>query len=135
MAQMNKQAHKKVTLYFTADHLLSDEDAEVMSRIVNARHRNASLVDPDDKPEPHDYVAGPAIPDQYKKSPKPPMLAPVQTDEEEEEEESEEGTIDPNTLSAAQLREILDEAGVEYPAGSKKAALVLAYQEHFNAEE
>lgn len=130
MALQNKLAHKKVTLYFTPDHLLSDEDAATMARIVNARHRNASLIDEEDKPEPCDYVAGPAIPAQYKKFPKPPMVAAPAPADEEEEEEEEGGSVDPNTLSAAQLRAWLDEAGVEYPAGSKKAALVLLYQEN-----
>ena len=48
--------------------------------------------------------------------------------EEEEEEEEEETTA--SDLTVAQLREALEGAQVEIPAGSKKADLVALYEEH-----
>lgn len=48
----------------------------------------------------------------------------------EEEEEEEEETSSAEDLTVAQLKEALEAAEVEIPAGAKKADLVALYEEH-----
>jgi hypothetical protein len=49
--------------------------------------------------------------------------------EEEEEEESDE-TIVPENMTVAELKEALDEAGIEYKSDDKKADLVTLYSDY-----
>lgn len=114
---------KKTVLYFTAESGLSDDEAREMERIPGARHRNAAMIDPDAPLEKCDGVAGPAIPDNYADA--FPLARALVEDEEEAEE-----TDDPNAMTVAQLKAALDEAGVEYPATAKKAALVALYEQN-----
>lgn len=113
---------KKVVLYFTPGSDITEEQAAEMERIPGARQRNASLIDPDEKPEPCDAVAGPAIPDSYADK---PVAVPLVAADEEEAEES-----DADEMTAAELKAALKDAGVDIPSGAKKADLVLLYQEH-----
>lgn len=115
---------KKVVLYFTAESGLSDEEAHELERIPGARQRNAALIDPEAPLEKCDAVAGPAIPDNYADA--YPLAKALVDDEEEASEE----TDDPNAMTVAQLKGALDEAGVEYPATAKKAALVALYEQN-----
>lgn len=108
---------KKITLYFTPESNLTDEDIAAMDAIPGPRHRNAAFVDPEGKLEPCDFVAGPAVPACYDHLPRPPGV------EQEEEEEAATGA----DLTATQLKEALAEAGVAFPANAKKADLVLLY--------
>lgn len=116
---------KTITLFFTEGSNITDEQLDVLERLPGGRHRNASLVDPDAPLERCDYVAGPAVPDQYNHLPVAEPSAPVNDEEDEE---------DPEHMTVAQLKAALDEAEVEYPATAKKAALVALYTEHLAAE-
>lgn len=50
--------------------------------------------------------------------------------EEEEQEEEEEEVIEPEKMTVAELKEALDEAGVEYGSDDKKADLVQLYSDY-----
>lgn len=52
------------------------------------------------------------------------------TSQETEEEEEEEEETSASDLTVAQLKEALEAAEVEIPAGAKKADLVALYEEH-----
>lgn len=114
---------KRIVLYFTKGANPTEEDYRVMNSIPGARQRNAELIDPEDKPERCDAVAGPAIPEQYKHL---PVAKGVEVQIEDQDEGS--GSDDPNDMSVKELKAALDELEVEYPASAKKAELVAIYE-------
>lgn len=117
---------KNVVLYFTEEAHLSDEQAEEMSRIPGACHRNAAFIDPDAPLEKCDGVAGDAVPEAYAEAyPTAKPLTPADDDDEAD---------DPNGMTVQQLKDALDEAGVDYPASAKKAALVALYEQNIETE-
>lgn len=119
---MNKQ--KKTTLYFTKGGRLSEDDVAAMNSIPGgAFHRNASLIGPDDKLEPCDAVAGPAVPEQYKD--KPYIEADV---------DSEEAAQQPEDMTVAELKAALTEGNIEFDGNAKKADLVALYRDSFEVE-
>lgn len=131
---------KKVVLYFTEESSLTDKQADEMSRIPGARHRNAALVNPEDKLEKADGVAGPAIPDNYANAYETvkaltPAKSKAATVDTVEEEETTVDSIDYDNHTVTQLKELLTNAGVDYPNNAKKADLVALALEHLTPEE
>lgn len=122
---------KNVVLYFTVDANPTEEDFAAMNSIPGARQRNASLINPDDKPEPCDAVAGPAIPEAYDHLPR---AKPVQVVADDKVVKGDGDAVDPEDLSVAELKAKLDEAGVEYKASAKKAELVALYEANIETE-
>lgn len=112
---------KRIVLYFTEGANPTEADYKALNSIPGARQRNANLIDPDDKPERCDAVAGPAIPPQYGHL---PVAKPVQVELEDEGSP----VADPNDMKVDQLRAALDGLEIEYPANAKKAALVAIYE-------
>lgn len=110
---------KLITLFFTLGAHLSDEEADLMESLPGARQRNASLIDPEGPLEKCDFVAGPAVPDNYA------AAYPVAPGGEAEEGEASAD------MTSAQLKAALDEAKVAYPKNAKKADLVVLYDQHF----
>jgi hypothetical protein len=104
---------KRKTLYFTAGSTLTDADVEAMNNIPGgAFHRNAAFIQEDDKLEPCDAVAGPAIPPQYRA--KYRVVG-----------EDRNGDGDGlNDMRVDDLRRLADERGIEVPAGVKKTELL-----------
>jgi hypothetical protein len=132
---MSKLATRKKphVLYFTPESGLTEEQQRELDAIPGARHRNAALVDSEQPLEKGvTGVAGPAVPDQYKKFPY--VEADLSDVEEEEEEEAPEGQ-DFEAMSVPELKAALKAGGVEFPATAKKAALVALAQQNLTEEE
>jgi hypothetical protein len=127
-----KNRKKPHVLYFTEEANLTAEQQAELDSIPGGRHRNAALVDPDAPLEQGvTGVAGPAVPENYAHLPH----IEGTVDETEEEEESEAEGDDYEAMTVPQLKKLLDDAEVEYPATAKKAALVALAQEHLTEEE
>lgn len=110
-------AFKRVTLYFTPGSNLTDEDIEAINAIPGgAFHRNASYIGPEDKMERCDFVAGPAIPQQYRDA-GIPVVGDVDGDGDADGE-------DLTKLTVPALKALAAERGVEIPDGSKKADII-----------
>ncbi len=119
-------------LYFTEEANLTPEQQAELDSIPGARHRNAALIDPEAPLEAGvTGVAGPAVPESYAHLPH----IEGNVEEAEEAEETEAEGDDYEAMTVPQLKKILDEAEVEYPATAKKAALVALAQEHLTEEE
>lgn len=142
---------KTVTLYFTPDESITDEQIAEMESLPGARQRNASLISPEAPLEKADFVAGPAVPENYAAAyPRADADTARQRAQAAKAEASGTGTapappapptapqgaggeppVDPETLSKAELQAALDKVpGVTYKAADNKAALVALYIEH-----
>lgn len=128
-----KPAKKPHVLYFTPESSLTEEQERELNSIPGARHRNAALVLSDAPLEKGvTGVAGPAIPEAYDHFPVIEGDPNFGADEEEEEEEAEGD--DYEAMTVGQLKKLLDDAEVAYPATAKKAALVALCQEHLTED-
>lgn len=117
-------ARKTVTLYFTPESELTDEDVAAMDALPGARHRNASLVNSEAPLEDADYVAGPAVPEAYAEA----YPAPGG-------QKRGKAAADPHRFTKAQLMQALDAKQVKYETDANKEALVALYVEHVQDAE
>lgn len=124
MAKNSTKGRKTITLYFTEESGLSDEQRIELEHLPGGRHRNAAMVDPEAPLEECDYVSGPAVPDSYS------GIEFIEPQVPEGTGDAEEEVDDPNEMTVTVLKAALTEANVEFPATAKKAALVALYQEH-----
>ena len=121
-------AQKKIiVLYFTADANPTEEEYAEMASIPGARQRNASLIDPSEKPEKCDAVAGPAIPESYDHLPRAKSVQVVEESAPKKVTKADGDNVDPEDLTKEELKTALTDAGVPFKGNAGKAELVTLY--------